>query len=194
MIGVAALRECMRCERGAVTVLAALLIPVALLALFVALDVQQTAQIAESLRGAAASGARQIAGGVPQDDVIARLKADLAAADPDGAAWGELTAVLVQDDDSDRLTLSMPLHGPAVFFSHLDGAPSRVTAEATVPSLCAAGAARWTPQTHACPDGQAGMISYEQEERSYCPSPAAAPAWRATGRQQAVVSTCADVP
>lgn len=174
-------------EGGWVSILVGLVMPAVVLCALGALDIGRVAALRDSLQAAAETGARDIVRGLPESAVATRIRASLKAEAAGLGQWDDLSvSVSRADPDMAEVEVRAPF-APLLAV----GAAPVVGAKAQARFFCAPPANRWVPVTEACPDGQSGDVSYEQEEEGYCPAPTGTPSWRATQNRQNVVKTCA---
>ncbi len=174
-------------EGGWVSLLVGLVVPAVVLCTLGALDIGRIAALRDSLQAAAETGAREIVRGLPESAVTARIRASLKAEAAGLGQWDGLSVIVSQADaDIAEVEVRAPF-APLLAV----GAAPLVGAQAQARFFCVPPANRWVPVTEACPDGQSGDVSYEQEEEGYCPAPTGTPSWRATQNRQNVVKTCA---
>lgn len=174
-------------DEGAATFFLALVIPAAVLCILAAVDLTRASALRDSLQHAADLGVREVVRGLPEAATQARIRANLQDTGLGAGTWDSLSVAIDRSgEETATVTLGVPFAG---FLAQLTG--TQVTAQATARFFCTPPATRWVPMSEACPEGQAGMTSFEAEEAGYCASPTAVPTWRATGTRQNVVSTCA---
>lgn len=165
---------------------AALVIPGAILCILAALDLGRASALRDSLQGAAEVGVREIVRGLSETAVAARIRASVQAQAEGLAQWDGLVVTVSREGDE---TATLDVSAPYLSLGPIGFEPV-VAAQARARFFCVPPAARWVPVEEPCPEGQEGMVSYEQEEEGYCPSPTSAPTWQATENRQSVVSTC----
>ncbi len=191
--GCARARHILRTDGGSISVLAVLLIPLMLLGVGAAIDLNRAQGLQEMARTAAEGAARAVVRGASDAQADAYVHGLL---DPYGQGAGDQAGpqamVTVRHDAQTSVTVvvDLPLGGSFAMFRAMTGQPLAVSAAATARFPCTPPAPRWTPTTQACPAGQAGMISFDQEEQAICVSADGPVTWAASANRQNYSNTC----
>jgi len=179
-------------ETGSIALLAALLIPMLLLGVGAVIDLNRAQGLREITHAAAQGAARAVVRGATDGQADAYVQSLLAVARP-GAGNGVSVpaSVSIRREADVSVTVEVTVQEERFnLFRAMTGQALAISAVATALIPCVPPSPRWTPVTQACPEGESGMISFDQEEQGVCASAAGPVTWATTGNQQNYSSTC----
>lgn len=180
-------------DRGSIAVLAGLLVALLLFGVGAAVDLIRAQDVQAMVQGAARGAARAVVRGATDTQAEAYVQTALLAhaqTTGEGGAPSAVVTVHRQEQTSVTVTVALPEGSSFSVFRAMTGNPLSVSASVTEPFPCVPPPARWTPTTQACPDGQSGMISFDQEETAVCVGAGGPVIWSATENRQNYSSTC----